>query len=305
MKLEEMIFVTENKKGMETNYLTSFADYLEEIQELFSDEAYDVACAVEALFQTKEAKETWGEIYITPDCSYHARFCSGVSELRSFLQGDYHDKSSKAPFYFNQERCSVECHHVLAAYGLQMDGHSKFNSLHYERVEYPFQRGEVLRNMNGSDYLVLAVLKQNTLLLYAQSNGQILIGSGTAYYKRTPKEGYLSKDSEIFGVEWDHGTYLGHDITKIDFDRLKRDYGKTEEIKSLFEYRADVKRRFQKYESLCEDTDLSKEVRNTIADSMEAVFLTKEKDLFETCLNQGVFDDGFAAKVVEKPGKAR
>jgi hypothetical protein len=304
MKLEEMILVTENRRGAEYNYLLSFEDYLEAVQELFSDEAYDVAYAVETLFETKE-KKVWGEIHSMPNYTYQAKFCRGESELRSFLQGDYNDKNSKEPFYFDRDRCSVECHHVLEAYGLQIDGNSKFNSLHYERVEYSFKRGEVLRNMNGSDYLVLAVLKQNTLLLYAQSDGQILIGSGTAYYKRAPKEGYLSKDSEIFGVEWNHGTYLGQDILKIDFDRLKRDYGKIEEIKSLMEYRADVKRKFQKYESLCEDTELSKEIRNTISDSMEAVFLTKEKDLFETCLRQGVFDDGFAAKVAEKPEKVR
>ncbi|MDR0925525.1 MAG: hypothetical protein LBN31_14370, partial [Hungatella sp.] len=250
MKLEEMILVIENRNGIETNYLSSFEDYLEVIQELFSDEGYDMAYAVEALFQTKEKKETWGEISVHSDYSYHAKFCSGIIELRGFLLEDDNHKNGKEPSYFDQDRCSVECHHVLAAYGLQTDGHSKFNSLHYERVEYTFQRGELLRNMNGSDYLVLAVWNQNNLLLYAQSDGQILVGAGTAYYKRMPKEGYLSKDSEILGVEWDHGTYLGQDITKIDLERLKREYGKSEEIQNLSDYREDIKRKFHKYESL-------------------------------------------------------
>ncbi len=305
MKLEEMILVTENREGIETNFLSSFEDYLKSVQELLSSEAYDVACAVAALFETKEQKEKWGEICFTSNHTYYAKFCRGECELRSFLQGDYKEKNSIDPFYFDEERCSTECSHVLVAYGMKANGHSQFNSLHYERQEYTFQRGEILKNMNGSDYLVLAVLDKNNLLLYAQSDGQIVVGVGTSYYKRTPKEGYLSNDSEIFGIEWNYGIYLGVDVTKIDFEGLKREYGKTEEIKSLLEYRTDMKRKFHKYENLCEDMDLSEEIRDMVADSMETVFLTREKDLFETCLKQGVFDGGFSAKAVEKPERAR
>lgn len=305
MKLEEMILVTENRKGLETNYLSGFEDYLEVIRELFSDEAFDVAYAVEALFETKEKKEKWGEIYVTSNYMYHAKFCSGEGELRSFLQGDYNDNNSNSPFNFDEERCSGKCLHVLAAYGLQSNGHSKFNSMHYEIQEYSFQRGELLRNLNGSHYQVLAVLDKNNLLLYAQGDGQILVGVETAYYKRTPKEGYLSKDSEIYGIEWNHGIYLGYDITRIDFEELKREYGKPQEIHNLSEYRADMKRRFHKYQSLCEDSDLSEEVRFALADSMEKIFLTKEKDIFETGLRQGFYDDDFSKKAVEKKDKAR
>lgn len=305
MKLEEVILVTENRKGTETSYLSSFVDYLKLVQNLFSDMPHDVAYAVEDLFETKEKKEKWGEIYVTSNHTYHAKFCKGESELRGFLQGYYTDKRREEPFHFDKEWCSEDCLLVLSAYGLKTDGHSKFNSLHYEMQDYTFQRGEILRNLNGSNYLVLSVLDKNNLLLYAQNDGQILVGVGTAYYKRTPREGYLSKDSEIFGVEWNHGIYLGYDITKIDLEGLKKEYGKMEEIKSLSEYSADLKRKFYKHKRLCEDMELSEEVRLTLAGSMEKTFLTNEKDTFEACLRQGVYDDGFYEKAMRKKERIR
>lgn len=227
MKLEEMILVIESRNGMEVSYLSSFENYIEVIAELYSDSAYDVAFAVEALYETKQKKEKWGEIYITSNHTYQARFCGGESELRGFLRAD---SRREKQFCFDDKCCSKECLEVLAAYGLRSDGHNMFNSLHYEVQDHTFQRGETLRNMNGSYYLVLSVLDRKNLLLYEQNDGQLLVGVDTAYFKRTPKERYDSQDSEIFGVEWSYGIYLGFDIVKVDLEKLKRDYGRTEEI---------------------------------------------------------------------------
>lgn len=306
MKLEEMILVIESRNGMEVSYLSSFENYIEAIAELYSDSAYDVAFAVEALFETKQKKEKWGEIYITSNHTYHARFCGGESELRGFLRGYFSaDGKREKQFCFDDKCCSKECLEVLAAYGLRSDGHSMFNSLHYEVQDQTFQRGEILRNMNGSNYLVLSVLDRKNLLLYEQNDGQLLVGVDIAYFKRTPKEGYDSQDSEIFGVEWSYGIYLGFDIAKVDMEKLKRDYGKTEEIESLSDYRTSIKRKFYKHQSLYEDMELTEEVRRTLAGSMDKNFLTDNKDTFESYLKQGFYDDGFKEKIEEKRERTR
>ncbi len=305
MKLEEMVMVIENCKGVETNYLSSFEDYVEIVAKACSDSIGDMAFCVRELFETKKYKEEWGEIYVMSNQTYHAKFCCGESELRGFLHGYYNGNSREESVCFDEERCSKDCLEVLTAYGLRTDGHSMFNSLHYEAQERAFHRGEILRNMNGNDYLVLSVLDRKNLLLYAQNDGQILVGVGTTYFIRTPKKGYSSKDSEICGVEWSYGIYLGYDIAKIDLEKLKREYGKPEAIKNISDYRSSIKRKFYKHQSLCEDMDLSEEVRLTLAGSMDKMFLTNNKDTFEDYLRKGFYDDGFQEKIEEKKERSR
>lgn len=306
MKLENMILVIEKADGKEINYLSSFEDYLERIEKAHFDSVADRAFAVERLFWTKQAKGGWGEVYVTSNETYYSRFCLGESDLRSFLLGFHNEgKSGEKCYAFEKERCSKVCLEVLKAYGINTQGHSVFNSLHYEASEHTFIRGETIRNMNGNDYRVLSVLDKKNLLLLAEHNGQILVGMNTTYFQRTPKEGYQSSDSEIYGVEWAYGIYLGSDITRVNFEKIKREYGSQEEIESISDYRDSLSHRFYKYQNLCEDMEVSKEVRHAATESMDQLFGTDNKDTFLAFLNRGYYDGGFPGMTVERKEKAR
>lgn len=72
---------------------------------------------------------------------------------------------------FDKDRCTKECLDVLTAYNMDHEGHPLIGKLHYEKMEYDFRQGEVLHNLNGSDYSVLMVLNQNDLFLMALKAG--------------------------------------------------------------------------------------------------------------------------------------
>ncbi len=127
-----------------------------------------------------------------------------------------------------------KCLAVLRMYNMKPDGQPLFPYLHYERLEHSFHTGEVLRNMNGNDYRVLAALSPENLLLMAQKDSQIIVGRGVQFYGRYPKDERPDSDSMVTGIEWDHGVYLGNDITKIDFDILKQEYGEPDRVKSVY-----------------------------------------------------------------------
>ena len=301
-----MILVIENRKGEEFNYLSSFQDYMGSIEKACSDSIADRSFAVEELFETKQRKGEWGEIYITSNKTYHARFCTGESDLRGFLRGYYNQKrEGEKQFTFDEKRCSKECLEVLKAYGINIQGKSILNSLHYEAKEHTFMRGEILKNMNGDYYRVLSVLEGKNLLLIAESDGQILVGVNTTYFQRTPKGEYGSSDSEIFGVEWAYGIYFGYDITKVDFEKVKREYGSKEEIKSLSDYRDGIAYKFNKYQKLCEDMDVSGEVRKAAADNMNKIFGTDNKDTFQSFLKRAYYDSGYQGEIEEIKEKVR
>lgn len=155
MKLEDVILVTENRKGTEIKYLSSFEDYFELLTQIQMGDAMELSHMIKHLFQTKEDKGCV-ETYVSANKTIYAKFCNSEAELRGFLLGLKDEGQEKATF--NEEKCSAECFAVLETYGLQPDGHSLFNSLHYESQEYHFKVGESLHNLNGNDYIVLAWL---------------------------------------------------------------------------------------------------------------------------------------------------
>ncbi len=306
MKLKDMILIIENKGGKETNYLSSFEDYLESIEKAYSGSTSDRAFAVEKLLWTKQGKGEWSEVCITSNETCRARFCLRESDLRTFLMGLYNEeRAGEKNYIFEKERCSKECMEVLKAYGIDARGRSVFNSFHYEALEYTFIRGEMIRNMNGDDYRVLSVLDHKNLLLLEESDGQILVGVNTTYYKRTPKEGYDSSDIEVYGVEWAYGVYLGFDITKVNIEKLKRDYGSRKEIENLSDYRENLSSTFNKYQNLCEDMDVSQEVKRAAAESIANLFGTDNRDIFLDFLFRGYYDGGFQEQIEAKKEKVR
>ena len=158
MKLEDMVMVVENQKGTETNFLMDLTDYMKEIWSRFAE---PVADAIGALYKTKEGGTDWSDLYFAANKSVHASFCTGEPQLRGFLAG----KFNNGEWSFDEGRCSKECLDVLRIYNLKPDGQPLFPYLHYEPVEHTFHAGEVLHNMNGNDYRVLAALSLDDLLV--------------------------------------------------------------------------------------------------------------------------------------------
>jgi len=302
LKLEDMILVIENRKGTETMYLLGLPDYMEMVLRACEDSAIDMADAVKQLYDTREHGEGWSELYFAGNKSSQAKFCVSEAQLRGFLLGLKEDGTTEKPS-FEEERCTPDCLEVLRAYGMGTDGHSIFNSLHYEKVEHDFHVGETVRNMNGSDYRIMEVLSPQNLLLMSVKTGELLVGVNTQYYQRTPKEGYSSLDSVISGIEWGNGIYLGNKITSIDFESIRNSYGIPKEAETLTQYRDRLKHEYRLYASLADNANVAHELREAAWKSREAVFETEDYDTFLAFLNKGFYDRNFRGIALEEQQK--
>ena len=296
MKVEDMILVVENRKGTETNYLLNLTDYMEAALKLWGEHAEDMAGAIGTLYETKAGKADWSDLYFAANKSIHAAFCTGEAQLRGFLMGNFNG----GEWSFDEGRCSKDCLDVLRIYNMKTDGHSLFPYLHYERVEHTFHAGEVLRNMNGNDYRVLAPLSPKNLLLMCERDGQIIVGRGVNLFERYPKGERPDNDSVVTGIEWDHGVYLGNDITRIDFDILKQEYGEPDMAENVSELRDMIRRDFWMQKNVEQKEGLPERVRNVARDGLEDTFGTSEPEVFNKMLDKGMYDGMYHAREEQK-----
>ena len=297
MKLEDMVMVVENRKGTETNYLLNLTDYVETALELWGNQTVgDIVGTISTLYGTKEGKADWIDLHIAANKSIHASFCIGESQLRGFLVGNFND----CEWSFDVERCSKDCLDVLRIYNMKTDGHSLFPSLHYERVDHTFHAGEVLHNMNGNDYRVLAALSPKNLLLMSIADSQIIVGRGVQLYERYPKGERPDSGSMVTGIEWDHGVYLGKDITGIDFDILKQEYGDPDRAENVSDLRNKIRKDFWMQKNVEQKEGLPERVRKAARDCLEQDFGTSEPDVFAKMLDKGMYDGMYHIKEEQK-----
>lgn len=303
MKLEDIIMVVENRKGTETNYLLNLTDYMEMALKVCGEHAGNMADVISSLYETKEDKREWNELYLAANKSIEAAFCREESQLREFLYGNF----SGREWSFDEERCSRDCLDVLRIYNLKTDGHFRSSYLHYERVERNFYAGETLHNLNGNDYFVLAPLSPNNLLLVGLTDRQIIVGMGVQFYERYPKGERPDEDSMVRGIEWDHGIYLGDDITRIDFDILKQEYGKPDKVENVSDLRDKLRRNFWMQKNVEQKEELPDRVRNAAKDCLEDTFGTSDPDVFDKMLDKGMYDGMYHAREEQRQisGKSR
>ena len=296
MKLGDMVMVVENHKGTETNFLLNLTDYMEAALKLWGEHAEDMAGVVSTLYETKAGKKDWSDLYFAANKSIHASFCTGEAQLRGFLAGNFND----GEWSFDEGRCSGECLDVLRIYNLKTDGHSLFPYLHHERVDHTFHAGEVLHNMNGNDYRVLAALSPDDLLAMSLTDSQLIVGRGVKLYERYPKGERPDDESVVTGIEWDHGVYLGQDITRIDFDILKQEYGEPDRVENVSDLRDMVRKNFWMQKNVEMKEGLPGRVRNAARDGLEDTFGTSEPDVFDKMLDKGMYDGMYHAKEEQK-----
>lgn len=296
MKLEDIIMVVENQKETETNYLMNLTDYMGEALQLWGRYAEDMAGVVSTLYRTKEDQKEWSDLYFSADKSIRASFCTGEPQLRGFLAG----KFNNGEWSFDEGRCSKECLDVLRIYNLKPDGQPLFPYLHYEPVEHTFHAGEVLHNMNGNDYRVLAALSPDDLLVMSLTDSQLIVGRGVKLYERYPKGERPDDDSVVTGIEWDHGVYFGSDITRVDFDILKQEYGEPDRVENVSDLRDMVRKNFWMQKNVEMKEGLPGRVRNAARDGLEDTFGTSEPDVFDKMLDKGMYDGMYHAKEEQK-----
>lgn len=118
--MHDMIMVTENWKGTETNMLLNFTDYMKDVVFRTNKEKMEIALEVLELEHTRNVKQKWVETYLAANKSYSARYCADYNQLISFLKGKLND--NYANIRFNCERCSKDCLEKLQELGISIYG---------------------------------------------------------------------------------------------------------------------------------------------------------------------------------------
>ena len=221
MKIKDMILVIENIKGNEKNMLMTPEEYKNEYLFVASLSREQAAESLRELYDTRVSKTEWAELYITANNSFYAKFCNDSQELQSFLYGSFNDDKE---FRFDREESSKECMQALEEYNLDVNGAAKGSMFHYEQQEHDFKQGEILRNLNGTDYRVMECYSKNNLLMMNMESGQFLVAVGVSYYFCYPNAGERTKENAEVGIEWGHGVYLSATPSEIDFVALRTEY---------------------------------------------------------------------------------
>lgn len=229
MRLEDIIMVMEKQGEGTARRLIDFAAWFKTQREICGDNMAALGQKIQTLYETKESG-AWtcpGEM---EDSHFMARFCRNEQQLREFLTGDGKEES----YCLDTDRSTPECLDTVRARGLTLQGAPYYLNLHYEKIPYTFRQGQVLHNFNGLDYRVLKVLDKGKLLLMSippfgkREGGQFLVALGANAYRRYPLGEDFVDDSIGYGMEWDHGVYLGDDLTAINMEALEAEYGRKE-----------------------------------------------------------------------------
>ena len=118
--MRDMILVTENWKGTETNMLLNFEEYMNSIVFHTNKEKMEIALEVLELEKTRDLRTDWVETYLAANKSYSARYCADYNQLLAFLKGSLNDDFANTRF--DCERCSKECLEKLQELGISIYG---------------------------------------------------------------------------------------------------------------------------------------------------------------------------------------
>lgn len=227
MKIEDMIMVIENRKGIETNMLCTLTEFIVNFVVQANGDQMEILEDVLKLRDTKQI-EDWHNIYYASNVSVSARYCSGESQLSLFLKGIYNDVSNAS---FSEDRSSEVCLKHLEKIGIRLDGGlENVNTMRYEKISKEFLQGEDLYNLNGVTYKLLEKYSDRNFLLMDKATGNFVVGLGVDFFAKYPRsEGKESEDC-VYGIEWGHGVYLGATPSEIDFAALRKEYGEEKAV---------------------------------------------------------------------------
>lgn len=303
MKIEEMVMVIYNQKGIEKNFLCSFEHFIKKYATDVCDSYFEMAEVAAGLQETKQKDGSFFEMYYASNKTMYARFCGSLNELRLFIAGKLNDGMTNV---FEEDFCDKECLDVLSRLGISTDRSMAIAKWpHYEKLESDLVQGEIYHNFNGSDYRLMERYSDRNMLFMDVNSGQFVVGVGVDYFVRYPQgEDRYSSLSET-GIEWGSGVYLGNTPSTINFTMLRREYGKDKEILCLEDYRVSLKEQFSTYHALAKNEALVDSVREAATNAMYEEFGTGKPDTFTSKLNAGDYDKGFWGNQVQEKYRGR
>ncbi|MEE1306316.1 MAG: hypothetical protein U0K68_14400 [Agathobacter sp.] len=294
MNLTDIVLVTENDKGTETNMLMTVDDYKRfvDIKDLS-----DLSEQMLLLGRTLGEADNYAEYYRTENVTVFARLCRDDVQLGHFLQGIYNDSKE---FRFDKQASSPECILKMKEIGMTDRGWIDDFILHYEKNDRTFERGQTFHNFNDHDYMVLEALSPKNLVVMDMKSGSLTIALGVTEYKRYPKDEKPTNDNTTIGVSWEHGIYLGSTLSTTNFRMYKKEYGTPEKVEDIYDYRAKLKQKFHFYQDMSKDEDVPKKLQNDFLHQMYEEFGTIEEDYFYDRLEDGKYDAGFRKPQVKE-----
>ena len=153
MKIEDMVMVINNQKGIEKNFLCSFESFVKQYVTNACDNFFEVAEVISELNHASEKDNSFCEIYYAPNKTMYARFCGSLNELRMFVAGKLNDGMTNV---FEEDFCDKECLDVLYRLGISTDRSMAIAKWpHYEKLESDLMQGEIYHNFNGFDYRLM------------------------------------------------------------------------------------------------------------------------------------------------------
>lgn len=303
MKIEEMVMVIYNHKGIEKNFLCSFENFVKQHATDACDSYWEMAEVVSGLEATKQPENSFFEMYYSANETLYARFCKGQNDLRLFVAGKYNDGVENI---FEADMCDQESLDVLNRLGISTDRSvAVIKWPHYEKLESDLMQGEIYHNFNGCDYRLMEKYSGRNMLFMDVHSGQFVVGVGVDYFTRYPQgEDRHSSLSEI-GIEWGSGVYLGNTPSTINFALLRREYGVGKDIDTIEDYRESLTDRFETYHGLAKNDMISDSVKEAATNAMYEEFGTGKKDRFAENLNAGDYDRGFLGATTQEKRRGR
>lgn len=190
MNITDMILVTENHKGSETNSLMDLLDFIDFTEKESWLSLKELAEDMATLGLTCGGKEKWMESCFSENTTLFARYCADEKQLEAFLQGGYNtDKEWK----FDEQRCSENCLDFLKALGISTD----------KRLE---QEHGTLGQMKKLDEYHSRLQNQFNLL-YTLSQNELATGCVRSEATKAMYEEFGTGRREVFLKNLESGKY--------------------------------------------------------------------------------------------------
>lgn len=288
MKLEDVILVVERTDTGKKACLFTLEDFVGRMEGELKD-IHDMAVLMAELFKGKSDTQSFcGTVCSVAQRTVTAKFCCLEGELRGFLKEMAEADYPAGHEALDIDRCSMECLEVLKAYNISMTGGMLSHRQHYEAIEHTFRAGEAVNNFNGSKYLVLEVLSEENLLLRNIKTNETIVAVGAKYYNRYPAEQEPSAGRK--GMEWNHGVYLGHDVSDINYQGIRKSYGRAVQMDNPEDCRREALHLFREVQNICQNEWFPVEMQSRMEQVLEELFGTDREETFMDNLHDGCYD---------------
>lgn len=95
----------------------------------------------------------------------------------------------------------------------------------YEEIEKVVHEADVIRNLNGTEYLVKEILSPNNLLLMNTKTNVFNVAINTKFFAKYPEGETIESPNSEYGLEWGHGMYLTDGLSEEDLEQVRKEYG--------------------------------------------------------------------------------